>query len=291
MSQQTDKQPVYGVLLHLTHYDPAWMKGKEAEVRFDRALMAELVDLSAESGFNALIFDIADAVEYKTHPDLKRAYTVPMQELAELASRARDRGLEVIGKLNFSKSDRYRHNWWFRPYRELPDDDEYFQHAWQVIDEVLEAVEPSSRFHIGMDEDSLRDAEGYCQVIEKLHVGLAKRSKQTIIWSDSCHDWGETRNHILEAAWERLPRDITLMLWNYRGANPELVRRFVDMGYPVWGASGKDEPVARAWADAIRENGGSGQVATLWFPTQAEQREDWRQLISTSARAFKLRAQ
>lgn len=289
MSEQSDKRFVYAVLLHLTHYDPAWMKGKKSETRFQRGLMEELIDLSAECGFNAAIFDVADAVEYASHPELKRAYTVPMQELADLAARARGQGLEVIGKLNFSKADRYRHNWWFRPYRELPDDDEYFRHAWQVIDEVLEAVKPSSRFHIGMDEDTVRDADGYCKVIEKLHAGLGERGYKTIIWSDACHDWGEPRNSVLEAAWERLPRDITLMLWAYRAAKPELVKKFADMSYPVWGASAKEEAVARAWADAIRENDGSGLVATLWLPTQPEYRQDWRALILTSARAFGLR--
>ena len=313
MSQESDGEFVYAVLLHLTHYDDAWLKGKETESRFDRGLMEELIDLSADTGLNTVIFDIADAVEYNSHPELKRPYSVPMQELAELAGRARKQGLEVIPKLNFAKSERYWHNWWFRPYRELPDDDEYFEHAWKLIDELLQAVGPTRRFHVGMDEDTLRDADAYCEVIEKLHAGLAQRGCQTVIWSDSCYDWGEPRNSILETAFQRLPRDIILALWNYRSARlvhpfdmlrtgPELVERFVEMGYPVWGASCEvdfakypemvvrhDESVARAWAEAVRAKAGSGMLATLWFPVQPEHRSDWRDVILSSARAFGLR--
>ena len=70
----------YAALLHLTHYDPAWMEWKETETRFDYGLMDELIDLLTDAGFNAVILDIADAVQYQSHPDLKRAYTVSIND-------------------------------------------------------------------------------------------------------------------------------------------------------------------------------------------------------------------
>jgi len=276
----------YAVLLHLTHYDPRWCKDKADEQRFDRALMEELIDLTAASGFNTVVIDIADAVEYATHPDLKRPYTVPMRELADLAERARGHGLEVVGKLNFAKSERDRHNWWFRPYRDLPDDDAYFQHAWQVIDEVLEAVGPGRYFHIGMDEDRIRPAENYCAAIERLHVGLTERGRRVLMWSDACHQWDEQRDAALAAAWERLPRDIVLIPWAYRQAMPDVLRMHVEQGFEVWAGSARDIEVARAWADAVRVEGGAGLIATCWQPTQPEQADTWRRVITESAKAY-----
>ena len=60
----SERGRVHAVLLHLTHYDPAWLEKKEEEKRFDRALMEELIDLAAESGYDMVVIDVADAVEY-----------------------------------------------------------------------------------------------------------------------------------------------------------------------------------------------------------------------------------
>ena len=288
----------YAVLLHLTHYDPAWMEWKETETRFDYGLMDELIDLLTDAGFNAVILDIADAVQYQSHPDLKRAYTVSINDLARIADKAHSRGLEVIPKLNFAKSDRYMHNWWFRPYCELPDNREYFEHAWDLIDEILGVVTPARRFHIGMDEDTVRNVSGYCRAIETFRTGLDERGFETIMWSDVCLDWGQERNQVLDAAFQRLSREITMVLWCYQEAKPKLVRRFVELGYPVWGAhSGEPryrdikndgKSVASEWAEAVRSNGGVGLLATLWLPVQPKYRSDWEKLILSSARDFGL---
>ncbi|MFO7900770.1 MAG: hypothetical protein R6V58_17135 [Planctomycetota bacterium] len=286
----TAAERVHAVLLHLTHYDPRWMEQKQDEKRFDRGLMEELVDLTPDCGYNTVIFDVADAVEYAIHPDLKRPYTVPMQELADLAGRARDRGLEVIGKLNWSKSERHRHNWWFRPYRDLPDDDEYFDHAWQVIDEVCAACGPGEFFHIGVDEDTTRDADAYCAVIERLRAGLAERGRRTVAWSDLCVRWSEDLASKAQAAAERLPRDIVLTIWHYSQADPDRLKTLVDLGYEVWCATGrKDTGVARQWREAVEDTGGHGLVTTVWDPTQPEFADNWRRVITESADGFGIR--
>ena len=106
------------------------------------------------------------------------------------------------------------------------------------------------------------------------------------MWNDATHEWPEPRKSVLEAAWGRIPRDIVQMLWDYRKACPDLVKHFVGLGFPVWGASGRYVEIAGAWATAIRENGGSGLVATIWSPVQPEHREAYRDTIVGSARAF-----
>jgi len=40
----------------------------------------------------------------QSHPELARPYTAPMRDLATLARRAHQRGLDVVPKINFSQS-------------------------------------------------------------------------------------------------------------------------------------------------------------------------------------------
>jgi len=282
---------VHAVLLHLTHYDPRWMEDKESEQRFDRALMEDLINLTADCGYNTVILDVADAVAYASHPELRQPYTVPMQELADLSDLARGRGLEVIGKLNFAKSDRHRNNWWFRPHRDRPDDDAYFDHAWQVIDEVREACGKGRYFHVGMDEDTARDVAPYCAVIERLHEGLADRDCRTVVWSDLCVQWSDDLAAKAEAAAKHLPRDVVVNIWHYRQAFPERLKMLVDLGYEVWCATGRlDTSVAARWREAVERQGGRGLITTVWMPVQPDHADDWRRVITESAKGFGIRS-
>ncbi|MEZ4254478.1 MAG: hypothetical protein R3A78_02005 [Polyangiales bacterium] len=109
--------PVRAYLLHLTHYDPEWDEKRWRDVPSDIGLALEIVDAMATARMNTLIVDIADGVEFATHPELKRAHTLPRAELRRIASLAKTRGIDVIPKLNFSKGDAFRHNAWMAPRR------------------------------------------------------------------------------------------------------------------------------------------------------------------------------
>ena len=84
------KQPAahLGFLLHLTHYDPVWVRRKARERPWDLDVALAVVDALADEGFPHLAVDCADAVAYRSHPELRRRYTVPMSRLAKLADRA-----------------------------------------------------------------------------------------------------------------------------------------------------------------------------------------------------------
>jgi hypothetical protein len=86
---------VRAYLLHLTHYDPMWMRRKARENPFDLAIALEMVQALGEEGFNLLVIDVADAVKYKSHPELAKRYTVPMGHLQKLAGAARKAGLDL----------------------------------------------------------------------------------------------------------------------------------------------------------------------------------------------------
>lgn len=90
-----------GFLLHITHYDSTWLKFKSREKPFDLDLGLEIVDAMAEAGLNVLVIDCEDGVKYKSHPELARRYTIPMEQLKKLADYAYQKGMEVVPKLNF----------------------------------------------------------------------------------------------------------------------------------------------------------------------------------------------
>ncbi len=180
--------PVRGFLIHITHYDPPWYKRKSREKPFDLDVGLEIVDTMSEVGLNLLVIDCADGVRYKSHPELARKYTVPMSHLEKLVNRAEERGIEIVPKLNFSQSRYHRHNDWFRPHKNLFDNDEYWRIAFEIIDEIIQTCHPRRYFHIGMDEDHDRAHSQYIEAILKLQSGLKERGLRTVIWNDS--SWG-----------------------------------------------------------------------------------------------------
>ena len=268
-----DQVPIRGFLLHLTHYDPRWNKQKPWERPFDLDLGLEIIDTMAEVGLNLLVIDCADGVAYKSHPELKRRYTVPMSTLEALVQRAQAHQIEVVPKLNFSQSRYHRHNDWFRPYHELFDNNEYWEHAFQIIDELIEVCQPPRFFHIGMDEDHDRAYSQYTQAINTLHQGLSERGLRPVIWNDSSHK-GRALIHAEKslAAEKAIPKDIVQVVWDYQSPQPEIIQRLKEEGFEVWGAPGRTRELVAAWRQDILRYGGTGLLLTPWIPCRPSNR-------------------
>ena len=82
-----------GLLIHFSHYDPNWIQRKTKEERFDLRTGLKAEDAMAEVGMNLLVIDIEDGVVFKSHPELRRRYSVPIAQLETLAGAARSEGL------------------------------------------------------------------------------------------------------------------------------------------------------------------------------------------------------
>jgi len=115
--------PIRGFQIHLTHYDHDWFQRKSQEIPFDLSIGLEIISAMADVGLNLLVIDCADAVEYTSHPELRRHYTQPMSVLSALAAHAHERGIETVPALNFGQSGYYHSNDWFRPHNANPDND------------------------------------------------------------------------------------------------------------------------------------------------------------------------
>jgi hypothetical protein len=282
-----DVIPIRGYLIHLTHYDPLWYRRKPRENPIDLDLALEIIDSIAELGFNLLIIDCADAVRYKSHPELIRRYSVSAATLRRLVMRAQVNDIEIVPKLNFSQSRYYKHNRWCRPYDKHFDSDAYWRIAFELIDELIHICQPKRYFHIGMDEDHERTIPQYIKAILRLRYGLKQRGLRALIWNDSPHR-GFAKVHAKKslAAERKIPRDIVQIIWDYGKVPPRHIRRLVDEGFEVWGAPGWTAQHAFNWKQAILRYGGKGLIMTRWIPCQRRNRSKLLQLIGTTGPIF-----
>jgi hypothetical protein len=278
-----ERLPIRGYLLHITHYDPTWCKVKEKEAPFDLEVGLAAVDAMAEAGLNLLILDCKDGVRYATHPELARHYTQPMDVVRALRERCRQHGIETAAKLNFSQSGVHQHNHWFRPHNDLFDSAEYWQRAFQIIDELIAAVQPRRFFHIGMDEDHWRSYEQYVAAIKTLYDGLAERGLRTLIWNDSACGWPQADIHKAKSLYaeEQIPKDIIQVLWDYSGAQPEILQRIRDRGFELWAAPGGKRELVTHMRDALLDCGGTGILLTRWQPCVAANRDAMLRQLQT----------
>jgi len=277
-----------GYLLHLTHYDPRWYTNKAIEKPFDPRLAAEILRALADQGFNMLLIGVSDGVRYRSHPELARPYSRPMSVLRDLAGQASALGLEVVPKLNFSRSEINHHNQWMRrrgqEWHEQFDDEAFWKLGFDAVDEVIGACQPPHFFHVGMDEDHDRSQKQYVQAIRTLRSGLKKRNLRTICWSDSALDYasGQVYREKSEAAERTLPHDIVRLLWNYWAIPARQMRAIRKQGFELWGAPGWKSPEqVIKFRSALLACGGTGMVMTRWQPCIAANRAELLRQIKT----------
>lgn len=180
-----------GMLIHVTHFDPEWLKRKDTEEPFDLGIALELLPLMAQVDMNVLLVDVEDGVNYRSHPEMKRPYSVPIDQMKTLSDAARSHGMSVVPKLNFAKSGRNFHDMWMRPHWDhvswLKNLDQYYRVARDVIEELVDVMQPEEFFHIGMDEDHYRSLEQYVDTVLTLREIVSSLGLRTIVWNDSCH--------------------------------------------------------------------------------------------------------
>lgn len=265
---------VTAYLMHVSHYDPVWCGNKMFESPFEAEVALEIIERLAEFEFDYLILDLADGLEFTSHPELRRHYTVSKNILSPVLAAARRKGLKIIPKLNFSSSGRNHHDEWLYPYTRNPSwtgvvfDGEYAKVATDVICEVIDFIKPEGFFHIGMDEEHNRSYDQYVTTICRLDRLLSVHELRPVIWNDSGYDYPEGPNKIhadkCAYAESRIPKSIVQTVWNYSEPRPDVVRRLKQQGFTVWGAPGQNAEQVKHWRKALLSEGGDGLVMTNW---------------------------
>jgi len=283
-----------GYLIHLTHYDPRWCERKETEQPFSVEVAAAVLEELARYDFNVLIVDCSDGVEYASHPELKRHYSVPMKDLAALVKLAHEKGMDVVPKLNFAKSPRHQHDTWMRPHSTGTGyevgDKAYWQGAGELMEELIGVCQPKEFFHIGMDEDDERTLEQYVGAVHVLRGMLKAKGLRTMMWSDACsiHYPGEPekRGRRAAEAEKHLEQDVVQVIWNYRQVFPEMVRRIRQGGFDLWVAPAGTPELIEEWKRLMAAEEGQGMLMTQWVSCVEANREGMLERVRTAGPAY-----
>jgi len=288
--------PTIAYLMHLTHYDPHWVAHKATEKPFDPAVAQAVIEALRGYGFNALVVSVGDGVVYRSHPELRKSYSVPMQVLTDLAAQARAAGLEFIPKFNCSMSAINCHNDWIRApgqswYDDLDHDEAYYAKTFELIDEVLAACGGAKRLHIGMDEDHNRSYSQYVATIAALRKRLKQRGLRTLMWSDAAISYpnGQIFVEKAQAALAHCAKDVVQVLWAYGDIPTKAAKQVVDSGHELWGAPGwSDAKQAAGYVALCRRLGATGLLMTRWMKCVAENRQELLDCIHRTGPHYRL---
>lgn len=226
-----------------------------------------LIEFSADWGFNALIFRVADdqgaAIRFESHPEfLTHKNALTPAQVRELVQLAQSRGIELIPEIESFGHTKYITS--IQQYANLADHDPQnpdkrssafsglipsHPKVLQLIGDIYRetaSLFPSRYFHGGCDEVAWGDseytrkilktksrAEVWAQYINDLNKIARQAGKEFIIWGD--HPLNQD-----PAILPLLSKDIILMDWEYERTDPKVVatvaRKALDNGMRVIGA-------------------------------------------------------
>ena len=119
-------------------------------VRFDEPSWGRLSAALAKAGCNQIIIDLAEFVEYPSHPELAVKGSWSVEKLRAELDRLRGMGFEVIPKMNFSAC----HDTWLKDYHRMVSTKKYYQVCEDLIKDVAEIFDRPRFFHLGYDEET-----------------------------------------------------------------------------------------------------------------------------------------
>lgn len=269
--------PVRGVLLHT---------GVDSGPTHRRLLERALAPLK----FNMLVLE-CEYAQWKSHPELwNPTLSVPREQLRQTAISARRHFVEPVPLIQTLS-----HMGWFyenEQHQKLGEPSLHYglpvteEAAWaDLLDIYAEAIDvfQAKSLHIGIDE--VRSLRGIypgteepvekviVSTVDRLHDWLERREVRTMMWADMLLHRTEAASVGLapspEAAAhvrQNLPKDITLLDWQYEVEPPEFpeVGVLADEGYKVVGAPWHHAPTTLGFAGAVAKADGAGIIQTTW---------------------------
>ena len=215
------------ILANLVHLGMNIMTRKAAKdpLACDDAEWRTVTDRMAERGYNMILIDLNEGVEYESRPEIAVKGAWSVEKLRSELSRLRKLGLEPIPKLNFSAM----HDEWLGDYGRMLCTDEYYRVCADLIRECVAIFDNPRFFHIGYDEEDVRNQSNHEYVA--LRQGeqwwhdflwfvrtVEAAGSRTWIWSDWM--W-EHHDEFLK----RCPRSVLQSNWYYdQGFNERAFR-------------------------------------------------------------------
>ncbi len=226
-------QMMWAYLIHLSTNmwdDPGckgWIAPYRPTLATDEQVWRETVDFLPGRGFNTVVIDLGDAVQYESHPEIAIPGAWPKDKLKAELARMRAMGLTPIPKLNFSTC----HDIWLGQYERMVSTPVYYQVCADLIAEVIDLFDTPPYFHLGMDEENQANQADYqyCCIrqwdlwwhdLYFLFDCCLKKGVRPWVWADPCWD-------NMDAFCQKMPKTALLSNWSYHAI------RYDDKGLPT----------------------------------------------------------
>lgn len=164
----------------------------------------ESIDHLAARGFNAVMIELAEAVEYPSHPELGVAGMWRVGKLKEELAYVRSKGMTPIPSLNFSCS----HDAWLKWYHRMLSTPAYYRVVEDVIVDTYRAFESPEYLSVGWDEEypqmgkgcfinNFRTGELLWHDLDFTCDAVRRLGAKPMMWSDFVWHWPEQfRRHV-----------------------------------------------------------------------------------------------
>lgn len=210
----------WGVLVPLGRN--LWGESAAADhLRFDERLWRRLSEEYRACGANLLVFDLAEGLEYPSHPELAVKGSWSADKLRDELRRLRGMGFEVVPKVNLSTA----HDVWLGPYERMVSTAEYYAVVTDILKDVSEIFDRPRLFHLGWDEEEKdcyqktydyfvrRQGELWWQDLFRFANTVERLGSRPWIWCDQV--WYDP-----EAFYRKMPKSILQSPWfyGYKGA-------------------------------------------------------------------------
>ena len=256
------------------------------ELPTDDETWKQVIDFLPGQGFNTVVIDVGDGIEYESHPEISIKGAWSKQKLKDELDRMRSMGLNPIPKLNFSTG----HDTWLKKYALMVCTPEYYQVCRDVILEVAELFGQPDLFHLGMDEETaahqskfnivrFRQGEQWWHDLFYFFDSCDMAGVRPWIWSDPV--WRKEAEFV-----QKMPRSVMQSNWfyGYVDKNPDdtYTTRYCE-AFRVLEKAGFDQiPAGSCWEtncfnarelmqlgkEEISPEHLKGQMACPWFLTQ-----------------------
>ena len=137
---------MWGVMIQLSQN--MW-KEKAVKMDFDEEAWEKILEACAKAKLNTILLDVGDGVCFGSHPELEIEGAWSRQRVHKEVQRARNLGIAIIPKLNFSAY----HDHWLGEYGKMVSTETYYKVCRDLIHEVYDMFEQPEYIHLGMDEE------------------------------------------------------------------------------------------------------------------------------------------
>ena len=139
---------------------------------FEDSFWDYIIEEAAKAGFNTILLDICDGIEFGSHPEIATEGAWTRRRVRKEIEKCKKLGLRIIPKLNFSTG----HCYWLGKYRNMTSTTEYYQLCNDLIKETYELFEHPEYIHIGLDEEDARHVAS---------ADLAVYRQKDLYWHDT----------------------------------------------------------------------------------------------------------